>query len=1326
MNHLRTSESLNGWWDFRPELASGPQAAPAPSSIPADGWLKDSILVPGSWTRGGSNEDESEYAQKPWLAWRLFDSYGYPKEWDTMSTAWYCRRFTVAALPAGQRWFLEFDGVLRSAHVLLNGTRVGAIPQGIMPAAFDVTAALRTGENTVTVLVTEYAKDDKGKYLLPAGYDQVISQRGIWQDVRLTSAPEVRTEDVTIRTSVRRNELEVILTLRNDSAAPRTVTPRCAVREQQAPCLEFSGAPVTLPPGATTVLTLQQAWTGYRPWSPQSPQLYHLDTRLEDAGDALDLRTDRFGFREVWIEGPDLMLNDAPIHLHGDWGHKNSMENFRPEYVRQWYRMLKDCNMNYMRTHMFPHPKVLLELADEMGILVSLESAFAFGGEFALDKPEFWDSAADHVRSIVQRDKNHPSILLWSVGNEVRWSGNRKAIIEHYPRLIKLYQELDPTRITYCDGDSSLWDEKTQPFLSRHYGFECSGEMGWDHTQPLHVGETGHWHLAAPGLSGIWGDDAVFASAAECHRAMARESADAGELARANGVACYFPWNLSGLDNYRPWPEEHRHTWPDPAAPHVKPLRSAPYSSEFAWWEPDSPGYAPGPGFAITRHSFRPFAVIVREKRNRFYDDQPVRHTVTLVNDTGGAVAATLTIRLLEGDAVRWTLTQPVEISKGCRARFEVTAPALPAAAPEVERTIETVCANTAQTFDLNRRTLRITRATARTARWKCGPVAVLGDEPLRQALRQHGVPASILASLSDADPRKTPLLLIGKHRIAAGSTANKDLERFLRKGGRAVILEQQASPFPTVKMEFRPAERCFIRGGQADVLAGFMPEDFAFWGNDPYTVTPSDSWVFESPYFKPEQGNTRILLESNGGSWGSSGFFWTPLFETRVGKGLGLACQLRVTDKLSDHPVAARLLEQLLTYAAGWKPRPVAVCALDKPAAGLLSGLRIEPSAAPSKCVVASGAKLSRKSVQELAGRVAKGATALVHEVDARSAPLLAKAFGLKLQLRDLGDQYCLLRANDLDPLLDGLGHQELFWINRISYSSPNSRNHVIARTLIECPTAEPLLLSEFNSCWREFFELGAGTEWFRTPTLTHYLWNGPREHAAALLRIRHGKGSLLLCQMLAPTPDLARSRLAWKTLFHNLGATFAESPLEGDSIKPGGKHSDGFPTELILLQAPTPEMFSGIVRAGTPSGEMRNPNQALAAGFVWQDNPAPQGRVELPAECREAVLAYQVSPRRPRKATRVEGGFPDPRQQTLLDVSGEGTVTVYVNGKPFEPVLLAPGERKTVADIDLEQNWNTILLHWKGPAGAALTQLWRNRQGEPEVEFTFTGRGW
>jgi beta-galactosidase len=1312
----RTKICLNGWWDFLPVLDGTGRQFKEPGEIPEEGWLVNAMIVPGSWV---TSSTEGENADTPWTEWRISDSYSFPSEWNQTNTAWYRRYLTLNSIDKTRKYFLQFDGILRESWIFINGHIAGHRKEGTLFSEHDITPYLIPGNNEIVVYITDYRRDENNRTYVHVGSDQMDNQRGIWGDVNLDERPAVRIQDLTIRTSTRNNEITLIYKLINETKKSISLRTDFSISENDRIHKSFGGQKITLRPGESETYECIEPWTGYIPWSPNNPQLYQLNIQLSANGNTLDYYTERFGFREVWIEGHNIILNGNIIHLRGEWGHKFHFGFFRPEYVRQWFGMLKELNMNYIRTHAFPHPKFMIDLADENGILVSLESAWFFSYQ-ATDNDEFWNNAKEYARDIVNRYKNHPSIIFWSVGNEVRWGWDISEVIARGPEVQKVYEDLDTTRVAFSDGSTSLWDERTQKIISRHYGLECSGEDGWDRSKPLNVGELGKWHYGQPIDNLVWGNDEIFASFEKCVTAIAQETSDIILQARSNEVSCLFPWNLSCLDNYRSSTVEIKHNWTDFNTPYAKPLRTAPYGAEFTWWEPDSKGYIPGPGFDIIRHANRPFAVYIREKLNQVFDDEKIKHTVSLINDLGKTTDGTLRIEVTQNNETVYSKETIIQVTNGGTSKMEYNIP-VKKVNSKSKVIINTYFLEGQTVTDSISRVVWATPSEEKVKPVQINECFVFGSGVMDAFLNKHKIKYHRIGNLEEILIHPKAVLIIEKNSITAGSTQNKTLAAFINNGGRVFIMEQDNSALPDISIQPKPSERCFIRAYNHPLMNQFTADEFAYWGDDPYGKSNSASYVVSEPFLKPDKGNTSILLDCGYGDFGNGGLNWSPLFETRAGKGIAMISQLRLSDKFEVHPSANKLILQILKYLSDWTPdenKELAV--IDSNDIQVINKLGFKSADKDiAHVLVVSGQALNDETaVDYLNKRLHDGSNIIIHELDSAAIRHLGEKWRLDIAPVNLGKQYNLIRGAD-NKLLNGISNQETYWLDAGTYCQA-TENRKITDWLISSDSGTTLLTSENESCWREFYTQGASSEKLRMAVITHYLFNGPRESASGMIAFPINKGMLILTQMPLPEDDYYKAEIFWSQLLTNLNVTSSLNLFDGEKVAYGSQKSNGFPDSIRIINNPDSEMLNKIIGQGDP-GEIseRFRNQGLTDGFSWDIIKTPEGVLNIPDNCRDAVIYFELNPGRSRRLITTTGNWPDPSQQTLVDFAGEGTITLYVNGKKFQPLEL-DGKKNTISDINLNQYWNSILIHFI-PRGRDLKILWRNRQGEPELEFEF-----
>lgn len=548
---LRQELCLNGLWRFQP--------APVPDGYvwdrghvpdlppPAeDKWEAVPIKIPSPW-------NVNHWGNGPWVGASTKYPYtpdsvyypSYPDHWIHYHMAWMERVFSVPdSWPEGRRLVLHFESVAGECEVWLNGRKVGGHFDKYLPFDIDVTDAVALDRpNTLRVGVRSYRLYD----LCDAAYTKMIAPypngsntdrlSGIWQDVSLLALPEVRVADVFVKPWLDRDTLEAEVTLRNDTARARTVEISAEVSEWRnaagadvlaAPmpawwlgdeALRLGSISVRVPARGTAVCTLTVRPDGrLKAWSPDAPNLYAMLVRVKADDVEVDVKYQRFGWRQFTLQGRDLLLNGQKIQLKGDIIHPFGAYVFSRRFVWAWYRMIKDMHGNAVRPHAQVYPRCYLELADEMGLCVLDETA-VFGSSIRSNfrPPEFWTRYEEHYKGLILRDRNHPSVFGWSFGNEMFAVFRLNEVGKEderrwYDRLTRVGlagRQHDPTRPWIsCDGDDDLFG--ALPVWSRHYGHNLPPLE--EHTRgldkPLMVGESGGTYYARPA------DLAVFAG--EC------------------------------------------------------------------------------------------------------------------------------------------------------------------------------------------------------------------------------------------------------------------------------------------------------------------------------------------------------------------------------------------------------------------------------------------------------------------------------------------------------------------------------------------------------------------------------------------------------------------------------------------------------------------------------------------------------------------------------------------------------------------------------------------------------------------------------------------
>ncbi|MFW6189921.1 MAG: glycoside hydrolase family 2 TIM barrel-domain containing protein [Planctomycetota bacterium] len=825
--------------------------------------------------------------------------------------SWYRRRFQVPGSWRGRHVFLRFGGVRFAPRIWVNGREAGGHWGGWEPFELDVTEMVRFGEpNVVTVRVSDARGVIKGEAPFRRHWDivQEVDRRvtapvgfhpdwpAIWGDVELVARPDLYIRDVAVRTSVERGELTVRVAVSNLAEAGRAVSLEGSVLDGEHVALSLGPNEAQLAAGAASEVVLRRDWPDPRPWSPRDPHLYRLRLHLRGSEGERDSRTVRFGFREFRVDGTKLVLNGTPVNFLATSRPGMPQLHTRAE-IEETYRRVKAANCVAVRLHAQVWPELWLEVADEMGVLVVEESAvWCRSRNYALDDPVFWERFREHWRRLVRRDRNHPSVVMYSIENELMLCNphDPESTERRLAELGRFVKELDPTRPIMFDGD--LDPGGVADVLNLHYPHEFPRHQlypdtaywlerptrldnyprrvwEWDRRKPLYIGEFLHSHFdRAEPYTLLVGREAF-----EGQRARDRAKARAWEMQikayRAAGVAGTCPWTL--------WQSGFRE-----------------------------------PFMGAVQRAYEPNGAFVREYDRRFYAGERVERTIDLYNDTMEPAELELHWQLDDRTrgAVRNLHMRPAEHR---RLRVEVPMPEVDAlerrdftitvlndGEPAYEGTHDYwISPRGSQRFDLP---AHLSVAVLRS-----------GGAALR-FLREAGLEATVLGGLAQVEAGAADLLVVeagalgqtGQAPVVGSPDADR-LARFAEAGGTVIVLEQAADPLGALPLALThgPATMAFAAPGAGRVLSA--PEGwFRFWRGDHY--------VGRRSYARPERPGL-VLVEAGG----RGGLEKVLLAEVPTDAGRFYLCQLLVGQKLRTEPAAARLLADLVRAAARPPERP-------------------------------------------------------------------------------------------------------------------------------------------------------------------------------------------------------------------------------------------------------------------------------------------------------------------------------------------------------------------------------------------------------------------
>jgi beta-glucuronidase len=423
---------------------------------------------------------------------------------DYFGTGWYQRRFSLPWGWRGQRIFVRFNSVNYLAEVWLNGQRVGEHEGGHLPFAFDITNVVLDEDNVLVVRVNGALAPDRvppgglagragvtfGRADFPDTNFDFFPFCGIHRPVLLYTTPQEAIADITVVTDIDgRNGIVNVKTV-------RTVTELLTVRVT----LRGHG---TEQVGETTGNDLTLTVPNAALWSPMSPNLYQLCVELVNGSNIVDRYTLDIGIRTIKVEGNDLLLNGAPITLLGFGRHEDFPvigKGMLPALIVKDYGLMRWIGANSFRTSHYPYSEQMVLLADQLGFMI-IDETPAVGLFFAEPGLEKRNALCkQYIRELIDRDKNSPSVIMWSLANEphtatpearetyynqdfkVIENSSRVAAVEAFREQAELVRELDPTRpltlVSHEGGTEEAWRFVDVISLNRYNGwYSQSGEI---------------------------------------------------------------------------------------------------------------------------------------------------------------------------------------------------------------------------------------------------------------------------------------------------------------------------------------------------------------------------------------------------------------------------------------------------------------------------------------------------------------------------------------------------------------------------------------------------------------------------------------------------------------------------------------------------------------------------------------------------------------------------------------------------------------------------------------------------------------------------------
>ncbi len=471
-------KSLNGIWKFhyaknRTEIIPGFET----DEVNCDVW--EDIRVPGSIQLQGYGAPQYVNVMYPWDGQEALEPGQLPQEFDPVAS--YVTYFNVDKAWTGRPVYISFQGVESAMALWCNGQFVGYAEDSFTPSEFDLTPYIKEKEeNKLAVQVFRFSS---GSWLEDQDFFRLS---GIFRDVYLYTVPAVHVQDLFVKAGLQDNYVDGTLELEAELTGAAEVRyalyEKTAFGEKKTAVLQGSckaekegrrknKAEVKEGTDAVTSIKVSESVTAPALWSAETPNLYVLELEVYDeAGTLQEVIRQNTGFRRFELKDGLMLFNGKRIVFKGVNRHELSCDNGRTVSMEEMLldmQILKQNNINAIRTCHYPDQPVFYDLCDEYGFYVIDEANLETHGTWAKpgwadkdtipgSRTEWRDIVLDRARSMQERDKNHPSVIIWSCGNESFGGKNIYLMSE-------LFRKRDNTRLVHYEG---IFNDRSYPATS--------------------------------------------------------------------------------------------------------------------------------------------------------------------------------------------------------------------------------------------------------------------------------------------------------------------------------------------------------------------------------------------------------------------------------------------------------------------------------------------------------------------------------------------------------------------------------------------------------------------------------------------------------------------------------------------------------------------------------------------------------------------------------------------------------------------------------------------------------------------------------------------
>ncbi|MBA2341721.1 MAG: hypothetical protein H0V88_15135 [Pyrinomonadaceae bacterium] len=950
-----TEVELTGEWLYKPGYLMQANAAP-PRLDNRTGYVP--VPVPQLLSRTMWWLDDSEDFKK--FENERLRRLGFDTE--RVEDGWYRLEFEAPQLPAGRRLFVAFEGVAMRSKTFCNGALLGEHTGMFSRFDYDLTARLKPGRNVLDVYVSmervpvstlslgqaisvnltasKILTLNKGMFgpLAPDQNNRNYDLHGIWQPVRFVVRGEAKIEDVWFKPTLDGADVQVEASGLRGAQGAR-LKARWIDKETGKLFAEIAPMRVDLAEGVMKQATLTLRNVRPKLWTPAEPYLYRLEVSLETlSGEVLDVWTHSVGFRTFERRGNKFYLNGKPYWLRGANQLPYGKNSWDAELPRKLIKLMHDANIRLTRTHATPWNEAWLDAADEIGLGISVEGLrpWALAGKIGTPPPEIFRHWLEENEDVVKRGRNHPSVLLWTVGNEMllRDHGN----LEKWKLLsevVKQTRRLDPRLPVIADSsyvrDEKFYREVLQPNniddgdvddLHRYRGWYSDSPFVIDSKIDVREAISERPFIGQEMSTGYPDLDTGLPTLRYTRDLLTPQAWVGQDAYPGSDPAVFLEHNRAVTKR---WAEQLRFQRGDVTAGFMM------FSAE-CWFRHsyDARSVASYPVYASVREAWSPIGVALETGRRRFYAGEEINTGVFVTNDDEqfrDLSALQLQVSFVDA-ATRREVGREV-VGKIDRLPYYQTARVpVKFTVPRTNKeraNLQLVMRVLSGGKEVSRSTDRIEVFQSPNRSTSALDTALVAQDltpALVRFVRESGMFSSVMNSMNDA-ARASVVLLNGQSGVEA-LRENGKARQLISQGATAILFapdEELVKLFPQDILSVRG-----VTGEYADlapargtmIAAGLQAMDVKWWGRE------KDWRVFVASraHRLNPKGRARELIRFIP----SHGYisaervpeqYMTVLFEIRIGEGRLWACDLDLEQSVLIDPTARRLATNLLLAAA-------------------------------------------------------------------------------------------------------------------------------------------------------------------------------------------------------------------------------------------------------------------------------------------------------------------------------------------------------------------------------------------------------------------------